>query len=320
MKCTRCRAPAQVRLPRIKAGFCPDCFKLYVERQVTRAVKQFDLIGPEDRVLVAVSGGKDSLGLWDLLLKLGVRADGLYLDLGIAGYSTRSRAKAQNFADQRGLSLRVVDLPAQGEAVPELAPFGARSFCSTCGIIKRHYFNQAAAEGGYSALATGHNLDDEAGRLLGNVLRWQDGYLAKQAPSLPAEAPGLMRRIKPLIRLDEYEMAAYCFLSGIDYIIEECPHAKGATSLKYKQVLLHIESLMPGTKWNFYAEFQSRRGRFAPGPGGRPDQAGTGAWRQCASCGQPSWLEVCSFCRLKNKSAADSTTADTPDESTPALD
>ncbi|MBU1740972.1 MAG: hypothetical protein KKC37_05450, partial [Proteobacteria bacterium] len=87
----------------------------------------------------------------------------------------------------------------------------------------------------------------------------------------------------------------------------------GATSLKYKQVLNHIESLMPGTKWNFYAEFQSRRRRFTPGPGVGPDEAGTGAWRQCSSCGQPSWLEVCSFCRLKQKAALG-----TPSQATPS--
>jgi tRNA(Ile)-lysidine synthase TilS/MesJ len=311
VKCSRCRAPAQVRLPRIKAGFCPDCFKLYVERQAAKAVKQFELIRPGDKVLVAVSGGKDSLGLWDLLLKAGVRADGLYIHLGIGDYSVRSGEKAKNFAAQRQVTLHVVDLPAKDEAVPDLAPFGPRSFCSTCGTIKRHYFNRAAAEGGFTVLATGHNLDDEAGRLLGNVLRWQEGYLAKQAPSLPAEAPGLIRRIKPLIRLDEYEMAAYCFLSGIDYIIEECPHAKGATSIKYKQVLHHIEALMPGTKWNFYAEFQSRRALFAPGPAissASPDDTDApplpdARWRQCSVCGQPSWLEICGFCRLKGRRA-----------------
>jgi tRNA(Ile)-lysidine synthase TilS/MesJ len=268
VKCSRCRAPAQVRLPRIKAGFCPDCFKLYVERQAAKAVKQFELIRPGDKVLVAVSGGKDSLGLWDLLLKAGVRADGLYIHLGIGDYSVRSGEKAKNFAAQRQVTLHVVDLPAKDEAVPDLAPFGPRSFCSTCGTIKRHYFNRAAAEGGFTVLATGHNLDDE-------------------------------------------EMAAYCFLSGIDYIIEECPHAKGATSIKYKQVLHHIEALMPGTKWNFYAEFQSRRALFAPGPAissASPDDTDAppppdARWRQCSVCGQPSWLEVCGFCRLKGRRA-----------------
>jgi tRNA(Ile)-lysidine synthase TilS/MesJ len=101
-------------------------------------------------------------------------------------------------------------------------------------------------------------------------------------------------------------MAAYCFLSGIDYIIDECPHARGATSIKYKQVLLHLEDLMPGTKWNFYAEFQSRRHLFAPGPEARPDgpkpAPGT-TWRKCAVCGQPGWLEVCGFCRLLKRRA-----------------
>ena len=60
---------------------------------------------PGDRVLVAVSGGKDSLAVWDLLVDLGYEADGLYIGLGIGDYSDVSGRYAQAFADDRGLTL-----------------------------------------------------------------------------------------------------------------------------------------------------------------------------------------------------------------------
>ena len=89
-------------------------------------------------------------------------------------------------------------------------------------------------------VATGHNLDDEAAVLLGNTLRWDGSYLGRQYPVLPA-APGFVRKVKPLVRLSEREMAAYCVLSGIDYIVEECPMAEGNRHLAYKEMLNDLE-------------------------------------------------------------------------------
>ncbi len=53
-------------------------------------------------------------------------------------------------------------------------------------MSKRHLFDKAAVDGGYDVVVTGHNLDDEAAVLLGNVLHWDIEYLARQLPVLPA--------------------------------------------------------------------------------------------------------------------------------------
>src|SRR5262249_27207783 len=203
----------------------------------------------------AVSGGKDSLALWDLLLEAGVSADGLYLGLGIGDYSDESGRCARAFAARRGGRLVEVDLPAQfGYDIPTRAAAARRAPCSACGWRKRHWFNQAAEAGGYAVAARGHNLDDEAAVLFGNVLRWDLAYLGRQYPVLPA-APGFVRKIKPLIRLGEREMAAYCVLRGIDYIVEECPMAAGNRHLGYKAALNDIEVTSPGSKAAFYFGF-----------------------------------------------------------------
>src|SRR5919108_1913400 len=102
MKCKRCRGPAVVEVRRHNAAFCAECFVHHVREQVRRAIKSYAMFGPDDRVLVCVSGGKDSLGLWDLLLDLGYRASGLYLGLGIGDYSERSGLAARAFAAGRG--------------------------------------------------------------------------------------------------------------------------------------------------------------------------------------------------------------------------
>jgi uncharacterized protein (TIGR00269 family) len=289
-----CREPAIIDIRRHNANFCAEHFLRLCRDQVAKAIDDFEMIRPGERVLVAVSGGKDSLGLWDLLLSLGHQADGLYLGLGIGQYSDESGTYARDFAVSRDAHLLEIDLPLDyGYDIPTGSKAAKRVPCSACGLSKRHLFDKAALDGGYDVVATGHNLDDEAAVLFGNVLRWQTGYLGRQLPVLPAR-DGFPRKVKPLVRLGEREMAAYCVVSGIDYIVEECPMAVGNKHLGYKEALNAIEASSPGTKHDFYFGFLSRASaRFRSEA--EEEQA---ALRSCATCGAPTTEERCAFCRL----------------------
>ena len=198
MKCKRCGGSAVVEVRRHNAAFCKDCFPVVFRNQVRRAIDDYDMLAPGDRVLVAVSGGKDSLALWDVLLEEGYRADGLYLGLGISVYSDRSHEGTATFAADRGATLRTVDLAERyGFDIPLAGRKGARSSCAVCGLSKRYIFNKEAHDGGYDVVATGHNLDDEAATLLGNTLRWNVEYIARQSPVLPETVPP--RRSLPVL-------------------------------------------------------------------------------------------------------------------------
>ena len=308
MHCRKCREKAVIGLPRHNAAFCKPCFNEFVHDQVVRAIKSERMFSLQDRILVAVSGGKDSLALWDILLKLGYRADALYVDLGIAGYSTKSRDKVEQFANTTGKACGATFLihPVQeeeGAGIRELADLIHRPTCSTCGTIKRYQFNRVAVERDYDVMATGHNLDDEAARLLGNVLHWQEEYLDKQAPTLPASLEGFAKKVKPLYRLAERELAAYAVLNRIDYIVEECPMAKGSKMLLYKEVLNRLESESPGTKQAFYWGFLERQTKARPAPASmaEKDQA---VLHPCMTCGQPTTAEICSYCKMMARAKA----------------
>ncbi len=292
MRCRRCRGPAVVEVRRHNAAFCRDCFVRHVHEQVKRAVASHDMFGPHDRVLVAVSGGKDSLALWDVLLNLGVRASGVYLGLGIGGYSARSGESVRRFAQERGAELVPVDLEGQyGFDVPTAGRRGSRSTCAVCGLSKRYVFNRVALDQGFDVLATGHNLDDEAATLLGNTLRWQTDYIARQFPVLPAEG-GLVKKVKPLFRLSELETAAYAFLRGIDYVVEECPLVAGNTQLRYKEALNQLETTSPGTKAQFFLGYLDRAAPLFA----HQDEV---QLRPCERCGQPTTGRFCAFCRAQ---------------------
>jgi uncharacterized protein (TIGR00269 family) len=267
---------------------------------VARAIKDFDMLEPDDRALVAVSGGKDSLAVWDILLELGYQADGLYLGLGIGDYSDHSGEMARAFASARSLTLHEVDLPTEhGFAIPEGAKAARRVPCSACGLSKRHLFDEAARTRGYDVLVTGHNLDDEAAVLFGNVLHWQTDYLGRQLPVLPGRH-GFPKKVKPLVRLGEREMAAYCVLRRIDYIVEECPMAAGNKHLGYKEALNAIEATSPGSKHDFYFGFLSRASdRFTSAAEDVEELL-----RACDRCGAPTTGEVCAFCRLVERATS----------------
>jgi uncharacterized protein (TIGR00269 family) len=299
-KCRVCKQPAIIDLPRHNANFCGEHLLQLCRRQVEKAIADHQMLSPDDRILVAVSGGKDSLAVWDILLELGYHADGVYIGLGIGEYSDVSGDYARRFADERGLQLRTIDLRQHyGYDVPTAAKVTRRVPCSACGLSKRHLFDEAAREGGYDVVVTGHNLDDEAAVLFGNVLRWSVDYLARQAPVLPARN-GFPRKVKPLVRLAEREMAAYCVVRGIDYQVEECPMAKGNRHLGYKEALNTIEAQSPGSKAAFYFEFLDKAAhRF--NAGFADDQE---ALLACERCGAPTPVEVCAFCRLLEKATA----------------
>jgi tRNA-5-methyluridine54 2-sulfurtransferase len=293
VKCTRCRARAEVQLRAHNAAFCRPCFLFVFRRQVERAIDGERMFVRGERLLVAVSGGKDSLALWDVLADLGHDTTGLYVGLGIGDYSSLSHEKVHAFAAQRGLPLRTVTLEdeAGGMAVPTVAAATRRVPCSACGTMKRHHFDRAALDGEFDVVVTGHNLDDEAARLMGNVLRWQTDQLARQRPVLPASHPKFVRKVKPLFLTSEYETAAYAFLRGIDYVVDECPNAVGATQLVYKDVLNRLEVASPGTKLAFVKEFM-RTGQPAFARAEREPP------RDCERCGMPAYGSVCAYCRL----------------------
>jgi len=292
MRCTRCRETAVIEVRRHNAAYCSACFVHVFRGQVERAIDRWDMLGTDDRILVAVSGGKDSLALWDVLLDMGYAADGLYLGLGIGGYSDRSGEITRAFAESRDVTLRTVDLAeTYGFDIPTAGRKGSRSTCAVCGLSKRYVFNKAALDGGYDVIATGHNLDDEAATLLGNTLRWQTDYIARQSPVLPGKV-GMVKKVKPLFRLSELETAAYAFLRGIDYVVEECPLVRGNTQLRYKDAMNAIEATSPGTKSQFLFGYLDR---------GRPlfRAADDAEVTSCGSCGQPTTGRFCAFCRAQ---------------------
>ena len=297
-RCVVCKGDSIISLYPEKTAFCAVHFNSHFLRQVERAIKEFKMLTPGQRVFVAVSGGKDSLALWDALLTLGYAAEGFHIDLGIGEHSKDSIEACCKFAQDRGARLYIFSVCKNyGKSVTEIARHSRRATCSVCGTIKRHLMNALARQAGHTAVATGHNLDDEAATLLGNLLSWQEGYLARQNPHLPADRTGFPARIKPLVRLGEAEISAYCRLQLIEPLRGGCPLAKGASSLTYKEALSRLEEKMPGTKKRFLFGFlRASQKKYA--------YSGV-ELGECKICGSPTTAGVCLFCRIMDRAGVD---------------
>jgi uncharacterized protein (TIGR00269 family) len=328
-----------------KLSLCGEHYGEWFVAQTDRAIEKYKMFTRQEPLLVAVSGGKDSLSLWDVLLQLGYRADGLYIGLGInepAPYSDISLEKTRAFLDgvlarrtgahapsvdvqvpaAEGIpaseenasesdflpTLHVVDIEeTYGKTIPQIASEKNRGHgkpCAACGLTKRYVMNRLAHDRGYVVLATGHNLDDEVAVLMQNTLRWQTGYLARQAPVLPASREGLTKKVKPFCRFYERETATYALVRGIDYVYDECPHAVGNLTNFYKTLLNQLETQSPGAKLGFYLEFLRARGEGAFEQFSRVESL-----HECEICGQPTTAPGrCAFCRMWDIAKLDSVT------------
>ncbi len=290
-KCTRCRKRAVIALPSHHANFCEECFVFFFRRAVLRAMKKFP-VKADETILVAVSGGKDSLAAWAVLQDLGYRTKGVHLNLGIPGFSEASEEAVAAFAGKRNLPWVGYSIEAVfGYSIPDIRRRVRRPICSVCGMIKRQLLNRVTIREGLRVIATGHNLDDEAGRLLGNLVRNRRDYIEKQSPYLPSAHPRLPEKIKPLYRVSADEIRTYCRVRGIAYLEGACPLSRGATSHMFKDALDMLEGKMPGTKRDFLFAYLDAR----PAPKAVED------FGTCEQCGEPCYGTRCSVCTLLDR-------------------
>jgi tRNA-5-methyluridine54 2-sulfurtransferase len=291
MKCRVCGQTATISLKAYNTALCADDFIAFLEKRVRTTIEKYHLIEETDKPIVAISGGKDSLSLWHMMNRLGYPCDGIYIDLGIGDYSGPSLDKIKTVADALKRKVYIFHFRhVFNKGIEELARTIRRAPCSACGMIKRYIMNRVCMDKGYNTLVTGHNLDDEAAALFGNVLYWKDEYLWKKNVVLEGMDGHLSKKIKPLFLCSEREMAAYAIINNIDYIYEECPFSVKAKSLTYKAMLNKLEERSPGTKLQFikgYLKTVKEGEKAARKEGGF-----------CATCGYPAYEGVCTFCRM----------------------
>lgn len=217
-------------------------------RKVTTAITTFDLVEDGDRIMVGLSGGKDSWALMQLLDELRRRAPFTFsliavnVDSGYDGYKHDAITKACN---ERGWEHRIVHTSI-GEIMDDVLEADATP-CSLCARLRRGVLYRLATEVGATKIALGHHADDFVETLLLNV------FFAGSLKAMPARLvsdDGKHVVIRPLVYVAEDEARAYTRAAELPVIGCCCP-ACGDLSLKrqrIKRLLVDLDREHPGVK------------------------------------------------------------------------
>lgn len=297
--CRKCGRPAVVRIPFAKMSLCPDHFVDYMEERIYKTMERYGLINRARKVLIALSGGKDSLSLAHVMVslknKLGIEEIyGVHVDLGLGEYSALSKEAVEETCSKLGLKCVTISLVELiGHSLPDLAKASRRPPCSVCGMVKRYLINIVALELGVDAAILGHHMDDILVFNLKNLLVGDPAYSLKMTPYTEGIKGMAVARLRPLYETYESDLNAYAKLKKIRYVDVPCPY-KYVDPFKaaIRRMLDELESEAPGFKISL-----SRR--MLEWKLGLPED--TGEVVPCRYCGMPSSSGVCSFCRLTER-------------------
>ncbi|WP_456478802.1 ATP-binding protein [Geoglobus ahangari] len=286
MKCKRCGRNAFEKFR--GTYYCRECLITKYEGAVESAIRRYRMIRKGERVLTALSGGKDSVAMLSSLRvlskRIGFDVDAMFIDLGIGRYSRHSLEVSKKVAEMLDVRLHVVRLEDYGFTIDDVRG----KVCSVCGNAKRYIMNRFARENGYDAIATGHCAEDILANLFKNMYSGNMEWSEKQRPRMEG-FDRIVTRVRPLYEMSERENMVYVLAKGLPFLNEECPNAP---STKWKEIVYEIERKVPGFRVSVLRNLaRERRNR------------GDEEFRYCRICGEITTSSVCQFCRNVKKYA-----------------
>ncbi|MFP4118425.1 MAG: TIGR00269 family protein [Candidatus Woesearchaeota archaeon] len=289
MRCERCQEKAVSLQPPL----CKQHFDEFILETVKRTIERWNLIENEERIVVAVSGGKDSLTTLDVLSRLGYQVHGLFINEGIRGYRRHSQEDLNKFCEDNGLSYTEVSFQEEfGFTLDEAVLTKKFHPCTTCGTLRRYLLNKHANK--YDIIATGHNLDDESQTIMINLFRANIDLFPRLGPKT-SPSKWFVKKIKPLYLLTEKQVLTYTLLRGIKTQFSECPYATVSYRAALRESLNKYESEHPGTKRNIIEGYVKLK-EHLPNKENKDEQI-----KVCENCGQASNERICKACRITSE-------------------
>lgn len=228
-------------------------------KQLARASERYHLIEPGDRILVAVSGGKDSFAMLDLLRLTQRRAPfpfemiAVHVEQGHPGFPTDVLPR---YLNEQGYNHEIVAEDTYS-IVREKVPAG-KTYCSLCSRLRRGILYTTARRLGANKIALGHHADDAIETLLLNL------FYAGQLKAMPAKLradDGVNTVIRPLILAAESDLAAFAAERGFPVL--PCSLCGSQENLKRQEVKVWLESLNrenPHLRGNLLSALMNVRG------------------------------------------------------------
>lgn len=284
-------------------------FIRYFENKVYKTIKKFKLFELDDKIVVAVSGGKDSITVLYLVRQYLARKNlhknitALVIDEGIADYREHTIKFLEKFCKELDVNLHIHSYKKKfgqtlDTSVEVLNKKGMNvSPCNICGTFRRNALNVGARELGATKVVTGHNLDDETQNVLLNIFKNNYKILARLGPNNGVVKNSMfIPRVKPLYLCTEKEVRLYTILKGFDVGYDECPYSKGSFRDELADIINVLEDNHKGVKnsiINFFLEIKPMLAeKFLNVEGGSDVKF-------CTQCGEPSQRVVCNTCEMQ---------------------
>jgi uncharacterized protein (TIGR00269 family) len=302
--CTLCGRNEAV-FGRIYSGehLCGRCFCKTIEDRVRKTISKYEMLGYNDRIMVGVSGGKDSVTLLHILAKIEKTFPDVVLcagtiDEGIQHYRDEALKIAETNCKKLGIEHMVVSFKelfgygldeivqlAQKKGVSGLTP------CSYCGVLRRKALNLLARQAGVDKLVIAHSLDDETQTMLLNIVHGDPLRIARSKPVLDMIHSMFVRRVKPLCMVPEREIVFYAYLKGINFQSIACPYAQTALRNDIRTMLNRMEHKHAGTMFTVFNSIEKIR----PALEASIEDV---KLQNCRLCGEPTVGDLCRACQL----------------------
>jgi tRNA 2-thiocytidine biosynthesis protein TtcA len=216
-----------------------------LRRQVGEAIADFSMIGAGDRVMVCLSGGKDSHALLDVLLSLKEKSPvrfeviAVNLDQKQPGFPAHVLPE---YLEKLGVPYRIVEQDTYS-IVKRVIPEG-KTMCSLCSRLRRGVLYRVASELGATKIALGHHRDDILATFFLNLFH---GGKLKAMPAKLASDDGKHIVIRPLAYVSEDDLVEYSKIKGFPIIpCTLCGSQENLERKKISQMLAEWEKTQPG--------------------------------------------------------------------------
>jgi len=271
-----------------------------IEKEVEKVLEKEGIDNKEEKIIVALSGGKDSAATAYVLKKLGYNIEGLYIDLGVGRYSEDCLKAVKKLSKRLNIRLHVYDLKKeQGKTMKwfwkNVKSQRRLTTCSICGVFKKWILNKKSRELGGKKIATGHNLDDEAQTVLINFFKGSlnlsesSGVITKDLQG--EDSNKFIPRIKPLFYIAEKNILKYARSKKLPIVEGNCPHAEESYRIQVRKFLAKTS---PKEKENILKNFKKL---IEESPETTRERINF-----CEKCGEPAKGVLCKKCELEDLS------------------